>query len=71
MSLEEQYRLVKQVADSIIESVKACGKDGAPGGILYSALMTQGCTIHQFNSLMGGLCAAGKLRKSGDLYFAN
>lgn len=58
------------IADSIIESVKAAGKGGAPGGVIYAALMQQGCTLNQYESLMAGLVRAGKLEKRGELYFA-
>ena len=42
---------------------------GAPGGVIYAALMGQDCTLSQFKSLMVGLVRAGKLRRDGDLYF--
>jgi hypothetical protein len=49
--------------------VRAAGSLGAPGGVIYAALMGQGCTLSQFESLMAGLVRAGKLRRDGDLYF--
>jgi len=57
------------VCDAVIDSVAAGGKLGTPAGTLYAALMTQGCTLEQFDRLMGGLVDIGKLEKRGDLYF--
>lgn len=66
-----QKNALQQICDAIIESVKAAGAMGAPGGILYAALMTQGCTLNQFDSIMGALVRLGKLTKQGQCYFAN
>ena len=65
----EQIKVLGEIIRSIVQTVKEC-PDGAPAGPMYAALMSQGCTLSQFESLMGGLVRAGKLRKSGDLYFA-
>ncbi len=64
----EQITALRQIAAAIIESVKAAGPLGAPGGVLYAALMAQGCTLHQFEQIMGGMVRAGKLTKRGDCY---
>lgn len=66
---EQQAHALRQVADAIIEAVKAAGPLGAPGGPLYAALMTAGCTLHQFEQIMGALVRVGKLSKRGDCYF--
>ena len=57
------------LCDAIIEAVKAAGPVGAPGGVLYSALMSAGCNLAQFESIMSALVSAGKLRREGHLYF--
>jgi hypothetical protein len=57
------------ICDAVIEAVKVAGDRGAPGGVIYSALMAQGCTFSQYQSLMAALVATGKLRQSGQLYF--
>ena len=44
--------------------------DGAPAGIMYAALMTQGCTLHQFEQITGGLVRAGMLSRDGDMLTA-
>ena len=68
---QEQIKAVAGICKAIVETAKEAGPMGAPGGILYAALMAHGCSFSQFQSLMGGLCAMGKLRKSGDCYYAN
>jgi len=65
----EQRRAIAAVADAIIEAVRTAGSTGAPGGVIYAALMGQGCTLSQYESFMGALVRTGKLRRSGDLYF--
>ena len=60
---------IRAVCDAIVCAVIAAGSNGAPAGPIYAALMTQGCTLEQFNALMSGLVRAGKLRQDGDLYF--
>jgi hypothetical protein len=67
---EQQIAILKAVGDSIIGAVKAAGPLGAPGGTLYAALMTYGCTLEQFNQIMDVLVQVGKLEKRGELYFA-
>ena len=64
-----QVAALRQVTDAICEAVAAAGPTGAPGGVIYAALMAQGCTLEQYEGLMGALVRVGKLRKSGQLYF--
>ena len=61
--------IIQVVTDAIVEAVKAAGPTGAPGGVIYAALMTHGCTLEQYEAFMDALVRAGKLRKSGHLYF--
>jgi hypothetical protein len=65
---QAQIKLLRMIADAIIDSVKAAGPLGAPGGVIYAALMAQGCTLAQYEQLMAGLVQAGKLTRHGDLY---
>lgn len=58
------------ILDAIVESIAAAGAHGAPGGVLYSALMAQGCTLDQFQQLMTLLLAQKRITQSGSLYFA-
>jgi hypothetical protein len=62
----QQVKALQSVAKAIIESCKTF----APGGVIYAALMAQGCTLNQFNQIMGQLVSAGMLSKNGDCYTA-
>jgi hypothetical protein len=66
---ESQKKALAMIVAAVVDAVKAAGPSGAPGGVLYAALMAQGCTMSQFESLMGALVRAGKLTQSGHLYF--
>jgi hypothetical protein len=65
---EEQIKAVRRVATAIVETVRESEPLGAPGGILYAALMGHGCTLQQFEGIMGGLVRARMLSKHGDCY---
>lgn len=66
-----QTDAVLRICDAIVEAVEASNPSiGAPGGHLYAALMSSGCTLHQFNSIMVVLVRAGRLTKRGECYFA-
>ena len=67
---EQAAKALRLIEDALVESVQAAGALGAPGGILYAALMTHGFTLEQFERIMGYLVKLGKLEKRGDLYFA-
>ena len=67
----QQIEAIRRVCDAILEAVKVAGLMGAPGGILYAALMAQGCSFDQYTQLMAGLVQAGKLRKQGECYHIN
>ena len=65
----QQAAAIHLVVDAVVDAVKAAGDHGAPGGVIYAALMGQGCSLSQYESLMAALIRVGKLRRSGDLYF--
>ena len=54
----------------IVEAVKDMGTMGAPSGPMYAALMSTGMTLGQYQTIMDGLVAAGKLKRRGHVYFA-
>ena len=62
----QQAKALQTVAKGIIEACKTF----APGGVIYAALMAQGCTLNQFEQIMGRLVNAGMLVKDGDCYTA-
>ena len=63
-------RAVQLTALAIQDAVKAAGSMGAPSGPVYAALMTHGCTLDQYNQIIGGMVKVGMLRKSGHLLYA-
>lgn len=63
----QQAKALRAIAGAFIDAVKAAGPLGAPGGVMYAAVMDK-CNIHQFEQIMAGLVGAGKLRKAGDCY---
>jgi hypothetical protein len=69
MNADTQRKAVLQLVDGIVESVRAAGPLGAPGGLMYAALMAHGCTLSQFQTIMGTLVDLGKLERRGQLYF--
>jgi hypothetical protein len=66
---ERALQALTLLIDAVIDSVAVGGTDGAPGGVLYAAMMGQ-VSLSQFEDLMRFLVAVGKLTKRGDLYFA-
>ncbi len=69
MSMEPQKRIeaLRILCDAIIEAVKIAGPLGAPGGIMYAALMNV-VTLDQFEQICGTLCRLGKIEKRGECY---
>lgn len=65
----QQIAALRQIGRAIVESVRAAGETGAPGGILYAALMAQGCTLNQFEQIMAGMVRARVLTQEGHVYF--
>jgi len=62
----QQAKALQTVAKAIIESCKTF----APGGVIYAALMSQGCTLNQFQQIMAQLVNAGMLTQDGECYTA-
>lgn len=63
-----EVRALLAVLDGIMEAVRVAGPMGAPGGVMYAAMMAQGCTLDQFNQIMSAMVRAGKLQRQGDCY---
>ena len=55
----QQIQAVRAIARSIVAAVREVGT--APAGPMYAALMGQGCTLNQFQQIMGQLVRAGVL----------
>ncbi len=67
-SIDPRTRALVALADAVAEIVEAGGELGVPGGTLYAALMTYGCTLEQFEGLMRALVATRRVVRRGDLY---
>lgn len=65
----QQAAAMKYIVSATLDAIRAAGPSGAPGGVMYAAMMTHGCTLQQFQSLMNALVKAGKVRREGELYF--
>lgn len=72
MTDRQKFDALKLILDVLLDAVRAGGDHGAPGGVVYAALMTHApnCTAAQFEQLMSILVDAGKVTKHGQLYFA-
>ena len=65
----EQARAIRAIAKAVVDTVNET-PTGAPGGLIYAALMAHGVSFSQYQGLMRGLLATGKVRQEGDLFFA-
>ena len=65
----DQIAALRSIGRAILEAVQASGQLGAPGGILYAALMQKGCNLNQFEQIMSGMVRADVLTKSGECYY--
>ena len=66
---QTQQQAINFIVKAVMDTIRESGTVGAPAGVLYAALMTQGCSFNQFTSLMGALERAGKVRLEDDCYF--
>lgn len=53
----------------ILEAVNEAGDIGAPGGVLYAALMAHGASLSQYQSFMLSLTSRNMLTTSGDIFY--
>ena len=69
---EKALKALLAIGQMIVDSIKEGDPNdmGVPGGTLYAALMRHGCTLEQFNMMMGALVGAGKVTQHGQLYRA-
>lgn len=63
-------RAVLELLDGLVDAIGRSGTFRTPGGSLYVALASFGCTLERFNQLMQILIASGRIEKRGDCYFA-
>ncbi len=68
MNAPAKNQLLLALLQTFVDAVKEGGSHGAPGGVLYSAVMDK-MTLEQFQTCMNVLVNTGCLRRSGQLYF--
>lgn len=61
---------LRATALAIVDVVKDAGPMGAPGGLIYLALMNKGASYDTYEQIMAGICDAGLIEKRGECYFA-
>jgi len=57
---------LRAIVETVTEAVNA-SPSGLPSGHLYATLMGFGCSLSQYESLIGALVKVGKIRKQGHL----
>lgn len=60
---------LRALLDIILSTVKETGPQGAPSGPMYMAFMTFGCSLEQYETMVGTLVDAGFLRRSGHVLY--
>ena len=68
MTPNQKVAALRLALQAILGAVKEAGDLGAPGGVLYAALIGR-ISLQRFEQIMTALVRAGKLRRAGDLYF--
>ncbi|WP_423680204.1 winged helix-turn-helix domain-containing protein [Undibacterium sp. WLHG33] len=68
ISNQQTKRTLANIMLYVLEAIHESGLTGAPGGIIYAALMQQGATLDQFNTLMGCLVKAGNVTHEDQVY---
>lgn len=51
----DQIKVAQTVGLALLDTIAEQGSLGAPSGPMYAALMHKGCTLTQYNSIIGGL----------------
>lgn len=54
-----QIRTAQTIGLAVMETIQESGTLGAPSGVLFAAMQAQGCTLQQFESLMGPMLRKG------------
>lgn len=68
-TLNQQGKItLANITLAVLEAIQESAPVGAPGGIIYAALMQQGATLNQYNSLMGCLVRSGHITQEMDVF---
>ena len=65
---KKQIAILRQVCDAMLETVNE-SPNGAPAGAMYLACSNMGMSLEVFETVMGALVTAGKIRKLGHVYY--
>jgi hypothetical protein len=57
----QQISAIREVCNAIVEAVELAGPMGVGSGIVYSALMSTGISLNQYQQLIAGLVRMGKI----------
>ncbi len=69
MTHDQQKAAICMLLEMFVDAIKVAGDRGAPGGVLYSAVLGK-MTLAQFEQIMDALVQSGKVTRRGQLYFA-
>ena len=64
----EEIAGAQRIGCAVLKAIEELGELGAPSGVLYAALMANGCTFNQFESLMAPLMLRGYVELDSDCY---
>lgn len=64
LSNKSKAQLAIEIVRAVADTIKDAGR--IPAGTLYAGLMTQGCTIQQYEQIEGLLLRSGVVRKVND-----
>jgi len=68
ISRETKVNVLRALLGAMLDTVKEMGAQGAPAGVMYAAVCGR-MSLAQFQAVMGALESAGKVRKSGHVYY--
>lgn len=60
---EEQLTVAKIALETMLEAIAAAGEEGIPSGHLYAMLMPYGMKLDTYQTLLGMLKKAGRVKE--------
>jgi len=68
---DKLVELMTSLMAAIVQTVQEAGPQGAPGPIIYLALMEQGISYAQYSQIMAKLVEVGTLTVRNHMYYFN
>ena len=65
MATSTEIKAALGILDAVAQTIREVGS--APAGTVYAALMAHGCSLAQFEQIIGILCRARIITRSGDM----